>query len=886
MADAVLEDGSIVGVRRALPQDARLIEAFVAGISERSLSQRFSETVDRKEALRRLLPTPDRFVLIAERDAKVVAQAEYNRGRPGTAEVGVIVADSLQGKGLGTILFGEIAEAAHSEGIATLEGNMSPDNSMTLKVLHDLGFPTSVQIGPGTVKVTFPTSVERETVDAFDRRDAVAAVSAITKFFNPQGVAVIGASRNPDAIGGRLFKNVIEGGFARPVYPVNSKADLVQSARAYKTVLDCPGPVDLALIVVPANAVVDVARQCAEKGVKALVVISSGFAETGKEGAMLQQELVEVCRESGMRLIGPNCMGIVNTDPGVSLNAQFSVFRPKLGRTAFLSQSGALGIAVMEHANREGLGMSTFVSVGNRADVSNNDLIQYWETDGNTDLILMYLESFGNPRKFARVARQVSRRKPILAVKSGRSAAGFRATQSHTGALLAASDVTVDALFRQAGVIRVDTLGEMFDVASLLSTQPVPKGGRLAIVTNAGGAGILATDAAQSAGLEVPELGAGVQEELRSFLSPEAGVGNPVDMVASATAMDFAKAVRAVSKDPEIDAIVVLFVPPGAVAPQDVAGQVLSATAELKGRMPVVMSFMATPAMPELLEGSPLRVPNYAFPEVAVRALAKAVSYGRWLQRPLEEPENLDGIRREEAVGLVSKNLGRGAGWMPPEEAGKLLECYGIPVVRTIRASTPEEAGIGASKIGGRVVVKGVADGLVHKTEAGAVALNLHGEREAKEAARTMIGRLSAGGYRATGFLVQPMVERGVEMIVGATTDPTFGPIVACGAGGTMVELMKDVSTRMPPVTRRDASEMLHDLKTFPLLTGYRGSSACDVSALEEVIQRVSAIADDVPEVIELDLNPVIVGPRGASVVDFRVRLGEKAQAVPLGAVR
>jgi len=372
---------------------------------------------------------------------------------------------------------------------------------------------------------------------------------------------------------------------------------------------------------------------------------------------------------------------------------------------------------------------------------------------------------------------------------------------------------------------------------------------------------------------------------LRSFLSPEAGVRNPVDMIASATPEDYAKAIRAVSKNSDIDAIVILFVPPIAIVPEDVAKQILTATAELQGRIPVVTNFMATHGMPEMLIDGRVKVPSYPFPEVAVRALARAVSYGKWLQRPVVAPRRFQNVRKEEAIGLVSKNLARGAGWLPPEEAEKLLECYGIPIVRTVRASSAEDAARAASEIGGRVVLKGIAEGLLHKTEAGAVMLNLSGEAQVRDAAERMSAGLSARGLKASGFLVQPMLQ-GVEMIVGATTDPTFGPVVACGAGGTLVELMKDVSIRITPVTPLDASEMLHDLKTFPLLEGYRGAPACDVPALEEVVQRVSALADDVPEVIELDLNPVMVGPEGASVVDFRVRLGERWPTVPLGAVR
>ncbi len=882
-ADVVLEDGSIVRVRRAGEGDMSRIDGFVNALSDASLYARFAEAVSRDVSSKWFHPGPDNFTLIAEREGKVVAHAAYYRKGGSVAEIGVVVIDYLQGMGLGTILVGELAEAAHGEGISIFQAEMSHENNQMLKVLRDLGFPTSLSVAPGFVTVTFPTSVSRAAVEAFDRRDANAAIAAILHFLKPKAVAIIGASRDSDSIGGMLFRNVLRAGFTGQVYPINPKATEIQGVSAYKSILDCPGPVDLALIVVPAKFVVQVAKECAQKGVKALVTISSGFAEIGGEGTALQKELVEVCRESGMRLVGPNCMGLVNTDPDVKLNAQFAPVQPLHGKVGFLSQSGALGIAVIQDANRLGLGMSTFVSVGNKADISGNDLIQYWEVDDKTDLILLYLESFGNPRKFARVARRVSRKKPILAVKSGRSTAGFRATQSHTGALLASSDITVDALFRQAGVIRVDTLGEMFDVASLLVSQPVPKGGRVAIVTNAGGAGILAADASESLGLKVPELSPATQAELRTFLSPDAGVRNPVDMIASATPDDFGRTILAVSKDPNVDAIVVLFVPPIAITPEDVGRKILSATAALGGKVPVVSTFMAYHGISEVLTDGKVKVPSYPFPDDAVRALARAVSYGKWLERPSEAPPSFEDAKREEAVSLVSRNLALGQGWLPPEEAEKLLTCYGIPVIRTVRAATPEEAGAAAASMGGKVVLKAVAEGLVHKTEAGAVKLNLQGDQVKQEAAK-MASSISAQGFKPQGFLVQPMASQGAEMIVGITSDPTFGPLVACGAGGVMVELLKDVSIRLTPLTERDASEMIHELKTFPLLAGYRGSPAYDVDALEDVVLRVGALADDLPEVIELDLNPLIVSPQGASVVDFRVRLGERAAGVPLGA--
>lgn len=883
-ADVVLSDGSIARVREASPEDSGLIGEFASALSDRTVALRFGAALPRKEVARRITPGEGGRAVLAMREGSVIGVANYEVKEGTKAEVGVVVGDEYQAKGLGTILLGQLAQSASEAGIAFFEADVTPDNTTMVRVLHDLGFPTSTRIEPGVLKVEFPTSVEKATAEAFERRESQGVTAAIKNLFEPRAVAVVGASRNPTSIGGMLFRNILLGGFEGPVYPVNPKSDVVQSVRAYRSVLDCPDPVDLALIVVPAEYVIQVSRECAAKGVKALVVISAGFSEIGPAGAALQQELVSVCRESGMRLVGPNCMGLVNTDPGVSLDGQFSPFRPKQGKMGFLSQSGALGIAVIEHANSLGLGMSSFVSVGNKADISGNDLLTYWESDDNTDLILLYLESFGNPRKFARIAKRVSRKKPILAVKSGRSSAGFRATQSHTGALLASSDVTVDALFHQAGVIRIDTLGEMFDVAALLATQPIPKGKRVAVITNAGGAGILAADACEDLGLKVPEFAPAVQEELKVHLNADAGVRNPVDMIASATPQDFGRVMRTVAKDADIDAIMVLFVPPIAVKPEDVAREIVGAAKEMGRRLPVLATFMAHHGISEILTDGEVRVPAYPFPEVAARALAKAAEYGSWLNAPASKVPEFGDIRREEAAGIVARALAKGPGWMEPEDAEALLASYGIPMVRTVRVATAEEAGEAAERMEGKVVLKGVAEGLLHKTESGAVKLGLSGAEQVEGEAEQMARRVKGQGFKPTGFLVQEMVPAGAEMLVGVTGDPVFGPLVACGAGGTMVELLKDAAVRLAPLTEADADEMVHSLKTFPLLTGYRGGPAYDVAALEEVVLRVSSMVEDLPEIVELDLNPVIVQPKGAKVVDFRVKVAQAATPLPLGA--
>ncbi|MFN3285621.1 MAG: GNAT family N-acetyltransferase [bacterium] len=877
-AEVVLRDGTAVRVRTARPQDEDALLAFYRGLSEQSLVYRFFTRISNAalvDQVRRLLYNPRAVHLVVTfgDPPRVVAHGLYALADSDRAEVAFAVADEFQGRGVGTLLLGQLAEVAARQGIRLFEASVLPTNHRMLEVFRESGFPVEVHAEPGELRVTFPTELTEEALRRFERREQLAAQAALRPFFHPRGVAVVGASRRRGTIGGEIFHNLLQYGFEGPVYPVNPHAEVVQSVVSYPTVEAIPGPVDLAVVVVPAEQVVEVAWQCARKGVRALVVISAGFAEAGEEGRARQEELLRVCRATGMRLIGPNCMGIVNTDPEVRLNATFAPVLPPPGRVGFLSQSGALGLAVMEYANQLGLGLSTFVSVGNKADVSGNDLLNYWDDDPNTDVILLYLESFGNPRKFSRIARRVSRRKPIVAVKSGRTGSGLRATASHTGALVAASDATVDALFRQAGVIRTDSLEEMFDVAVLLANQPVPRGPRVAIVTNAGGPGILCADACEAEGLVVPVLSPATQERLRAFLPAHAAVSNPVDLVASAPAEHYREAVAAVGADPNVDAVVVIFVPPLVTQAEDVAQAIVEGVARWPDRKPVLTVFMSARGVPELLRRSHLRIPSYAFPESAARALAHAVRYGQWRSRPAEPAARPADARRDEALALVATAVERGAGWLAPAEVEALLRCYGVWLVAQRFALTPEEAGELAERFEGPVALKVVAPGVVHKTEVGGVLLDLRGRQEVERAAREMLARVTSAGHRVEGFMVQEMAPPGLEMIVGVASDRHFGPVVACGAGGVLVELMRDVSLRLAPLTRTDASEMLRELRTFPLLQGYRGSPPCDVQALEDLLVRVGALADDIPHVVELDLNPVRVYPQGLRVLDARVRV-------------
>ena len=891
--DVVLRDGSTVKVRPLEPDDEQRLLDFFRSLSEESRWLRFFSFVKDKllaaEAHREATVDYVRtFGLIALTggEERVVGHALYSAIAEDRADAAFAVADDYQGRGLGTILVGQLAQVAAANGIQVFEADVLASNHKMLGVFRRSGFPIKVTVTTGQLHVAFPTSFKGEAVAQFDQREQVSAISALKLFLSPHSVAVIGASRKRGTIGGEIFHNLLSYEFAGPVYPVNPCADVIQSVLAYSAVEAIPGPVDLAVIAVPGPHVLEVAEQCGRKGVRALVVISAGFAETGDEGRARQNELLRICRMTGMRLIGPNCMGIVNTDSGIRLDATFAPHVPLAGRVGFFSQSGALGLAIIDYANSLGLGISSFISIGNKADISGNDLLNYWESDPGTDVILLYLESFGNPKKFSHLARRVGRKKPIVVVKSGRSPAGARAASSHTGALLAASDVTVDALFRQAGVIRTDTLEELFDVASLLANQPIPKGRRVGIITNAGGAAILCVDACEAEGLNIPTLKKESMAELRGFLPAEGSVTNPVDMIASATADDYRKAIAIVAEDPNIDALVVIFTPPLVTRAEDVARAIVEAVRNFKSSKPVVTVFLSARGVPEELKTSELRVPSFAFPEAAATALARVVRYGEWRERPQSEPPHFADLRRDEAAAIVATALARSDGWLTVEETASLLSCYGLPLVKQRVVKTATEAGEAAEEIGGEVALKAVATGLLHKTEAGAVQLHLIGARQVSAAAAEMAEKLAADGQAPVAFVVQQMILNGVEMLVGIAHDPQFGPVVACGAGGVFVELMRDVSVRLTPLTQHDASEMIRSLKSYPLLTGFRGSTVCDTAALEDGLLRVSAMVEDLPQIAELDCNPFVVRKQGAVILDARVRVVAPEPPPLLGARR
>jgi acetyl coenzyme A synthetase (ADP forming)-like protein len=889
-ADVVLRDGSTVHVRPVRPEDRDALREFLDGLSMDSRWLRFfgGANIARQADAAADVNYRDRYGVVATGgpDSRIVAHAEYVAVDDLRAEVAFEIADPIQGRGLGTILLAHLATAAEQNGIRTFEAEVLPQNYRMLGVFRESGFPAALHAMPDAITVELPTSITEEGLEAFDQRDQVAATAAVATFLRPTSVAVIGASKRRGSVGAEIFHNLLDAGFNGPVYPVNPTATVVQSVPAYASVKDIPGPVDLGVIVVPGQHVLGVARECGEKGARALVVISAGFSEMGGEGVTREAELLRICREFGMRLVGPNCLGVINTDPEISLNATFAPGRPQAGRVGFMSQSGALGLALIDTAGARGLGLSSFVSVGDKADISGNDLIQYWEGDDQTDLILFYLESFGNPRRFARIARRVARSKPIVAVKSGHSKAGARATSSHTGALIAASDVNVDALFSQSGVVRTSTLGELLDVASLLANQPYPKGNRVAILTNSGGPGIMCADACEGAGLDVVSLSEPTVARLGELLAAEASLSNPVDMLATAGGDQYRDSILSVAADEAVDAIIVIFTPTLVTQPEDVGRAVAEAADRMPRPIPLMASFISSAGPPKELQASAAHVPAFDYPEQAAEALGKAVTYGAWQARDPGEVPQFPDTREEEAAAVIAGALVRGPGWLRPSEVDRLLDCFGLKMADSRLVRSPSAAGKAAQEMGGNVVLKAISPTLIHKTEAGAVRVGLSGRAATARAAQEMEASVAATGHRVEGFLVQRQVPDGVEMLVGVVNDPLFGPVVACGAGGVTAELLKDVQVRLTPLSDRDAGEMLRALRTFPLLEGYRGAPGADLASLEELVLRVGALVEAHPELVEMDCNPVMATPEGAVIVDARIRVQPAPPVRPWAGVR
>jgi acetyl coenzyme A synthetase (ADP forming)-like protein len=863
----VLRDGTTLQLRSLLAGDRPALQRFFDRLSPDSVYFRYFGRVPAEGLADRALAalgTRER-ALVAECGGDIVALAQYapSSHHPRLAEAAFLVADDMQGRGVGTRLLEQLAEAARADGIQTFQAFVMGANHRMLQVFVDSGFSVRSKSEQGVVEVVLDLEPTASFTTRSAARASIAARASLGPFFEPASVALVGAGRDGHGVGAEVLNNLKTTGYRGRIVPIHPNAAELQGLPAWPRLVDVPGDLDLAVVVVPGPHVASVVRDAAAKRVKAIVVISAGFSETGAEGRAREAEVLALVRDAGMRMIGPNCMGLLNADPGVLLNATFSPVFPPPGRVAFSTQSGALGLAILEYARRVNLGISTFASIGNKADVSSNDLIQYWADDPGTGVILLYLESFGNPRTFGRLAREVGRRKPIVAVKAGRSDAGARAASSHTGAL-AASDTIVDALFRHAGVIRTTTIEEMFDVAMLLDRQPLPAGPRVAILTNAGGPGILAADACEGQGLDVTPLLDETLAGLRAFLPDAAGLQNPIDMLATASAEHYARSMQLLLADPHVDSLLTIFIPPLVTTASDIAAAMT--TVGRTAAKPIVATFMGVEgAIPMLAP-----IPAYRFPEAAVAALARATRYAAWRTRPAGVTPDL---HAEVAAvrALLAQAIARGPGWLGPADAQRVLELMGITPVPTHLVADAAEAIALAEQWGSPVVLKAFGPAILHKTDAGAVKLDLTTPREVREAHADLVSRL---GGRLSGILIQPMAPDGVEMFIGGLQDAAFGPVVFCGSGGVLVELFGDAVCRLCPLTDYDAVEMLDDVRGVARLRGHRGRPPADEAALRDALTRISVLLDACPEIHELDINPVNVLAEGVAVLDVRMRVG------------
>jgi len=903
---ALLTDGGTVEVRPARAEDFEAVRAMHAAMSPDNMYLRFfsmSPAAAEREA-RRVCREPDseHAALLAWQDGRLVGVGAYEpAGKPGVAEVAFAVPDDMHARGIASLLLEHLVWQARQRGLGAFTAETLAENSAMLRVFADAGLPAQRRIADGVVELTFPLPVGQDGhrlggyLESVASRESRADVASLRPLLQPRSVAVVGASRRRATVGRAILHNIVTGGFTGPVYAVNPHAQAMEmeGVPCVASVDDLPGPVDLAVIAVPPPAVPGVAEQCGRNGVRALIVISQSRGAAGAE-------LKAACRRYGMRLVGPSCFGVIM--PWTGLDATFTAGHPVRGVAGLMVQSGGVGIALLEQMSRLGIGVSSFASAGDKYDVSPTDLLTWWAQDEVTQIAVLYVESFGNPRKFAGTARRVAQRMPVLTVIGARSPAGHRAA-SHTAAA-ATPLASQEAMFDLAGVIATRSLGELVDTVALLACQPLPAGRRVAIVANAGGAAALAADACADHGLQVVQLGAATQRALRALLPPAAVVTGPVDTCAVVTTDAFRACVEEVAADDGVDAVLAVAVPTAfsdlsAAAAEAVLSKPLAvalldraeSVTRLK-RRPVAQpppgphadtgpaggppaagpAAAGHAAIIDVAAAAITGVPCYADPDDAARALAHAVRYRAWRGRQRGTVPELDGLRAADARALVAGFLAGSpaGGWLPGASAAELLSCYGVPLVTTMTAASEQEAAAAAAQLGGPVVLKAEAEGLVHRTGAGAVRVDLRTPREVAEGYRM----LAAGfGPRLRQVLVQPMLAGGIEVYIGVVQEPVFGPLVVFGSGGVTAEVPGDHMARLTPLTDADADEMIHAVRAAPLLAGDRGTPPADTAALADALLRVSRLADDLPEVSELDLDPVVVREDGVWCVDVRVRI-------------
>jgi len=884
-----LKDGSSLHLRPIQMSDEEKLLALFNRLSKHTIYLRFHHVLNHmsREEARRFCTVDyyNTFALVGtlgeDVDERIIAVGHYAK-QPGAerAQIAFEVEDKYQGLGIGSHLLDQLAYIAREKGITSFEAEVLAENQDMMNVLINSGFTMHRQM-QGTTYVGImdlsPTAVvEQKTVE----REKFASIASLRAFLNPKSVAVIGASRRPNTIGNFVFRNLIQQDFKGVVYPVNPNAEFIAAIKAYPSVLDIPGDIDLATIIVPAEKVQQIVEECAHKGAKGVVVFSSGFSDSGDpEGMERQDKLLKTIRSYGMRMLGPNCMGMVNTNPDINLNATFSPVFPPHGNIAFATQSGVLGSAILMYANSLNIGLSTFVSIGNRADISSNELLQYWEDDPDTDVVLLYLESFGNPRKFTRIARSITSKKPVVAVTSGRTSHQIRAITSQTAAM-ATDEAATEALFKQAGILRVDTLEDLFDTGIVLANQPLPSGKNMAIISNAGGPALLTAEACRARGLLVPALAEETVRQLKSILPARANLSNPIDTSPEFSIEQYRDALKLLLEDDNIDIVVAIFAPPILRLTEEFAAIIKEVAPGFRQKgKPLITSFLGLRG-PRIELGSKEKgyVPSFAFPESTAGALSRALEFSQRLKKPVGKIPEFANINKDKAAGIIKSALEKSGSpqvWLDAGSILGLLDCYGIKFVTLKLAKTPVEAAAAAEEIGCPVAVKILTTTIAQKTDVEGVILDCRAGDEVEKAFIRIAENMERIGKRneMDGVIVQEMVQGGVEVIVGVTQHPSFGPLIMFGLGGVYVELFKDVTFSIHPLTDIDAHEMVRSVKAYQLLEGWRGSKRADIESIEELILRISAMVEDNPQILEMDLNPVKVLPEGDAylVVDGRI---------------
>jgi acyl-CoA synthetase (NDP forming)/GNAT superfamily N-acetyltransferase len=860
-AYALLADGSMIEIRPARPADFDAVKAMHEAMSPDNTYMRFfnfSRKAAETEAQRICgEPRPGHAALLALSAGEVVGVASYDAAdgpavSRTAAEVAFAVADHMHHRGIATLLLEHLVSLARSQQVSVFTAQTLSENTPMLKVFADAGLPVQRHCEDGVMELTIPLPSQDDGtaldsyLNAVAERERSADTASLRHVLAPESIVVIGASRRRGTVGRAILDNIRTGGYRGRLYVVNPHARQIGGEHCLPSVLDLPEPADLAVIAVPAAAVLDVAQQCGQRGVRSLVVITSGLDTAASA------DLLAACRRHGMRLVGPNCFGVAV--PGIGLDATFAGRHPQPGAAGLVMQSGGLGFAMVDQLTRLGIGISSFASVGDKLDVSSNDMLMWWEHDGVTKLAVLYIESFGNPRKFARTARRVSASMPVLAVEAGRSAAGQR-----------------EALFEQAGVITAPGFGALVETAALVATQPVPEGLTVAIVSNVGSAGVLAADACTDLGLAVHRPHGLTSRRLRALVPDTGAIGGPVDTTAAISTDGFRQCLELLAADEEVDALIALVLPTAAT------GDLVAAIQQAQVGVPLAAVVLNQPESVRLIPrvrdgGSGVQIPAYGYPEAAAGAVSRAARYGAWRTEPRGQVPSFPDIRTEDARALIRGFLHStlGGGWMPPDKTPELLRCYGLPLAEFTPARSEEEAVAAFTAVADPVVLKADVPGLADKTGAGAVELDLRTQADVRGAYRRLTDRF---GGRMRQILVQPMIAGGTELIVGVADDRMFGSLVVFGLGGVTTEVLADHVARLTPLTDTDADKLIHSIRSAPLLLGQRGGSAADLRALRDLLLRVSRLADDLPEVTELDLNPVIARPDGVFVVDARIKV-------------